>query len=152
MSDLVVVAAALCGVVLALGGFGLLVPRIRTRFAGERTGIAAGPLPGVGLVVVGLLLFATAIGVFSDGTDDGGGDVAASCQILARLTPGEEAVSDDILADVDALLVVAPDEIAASVQTVRDAFVREGAAAFEDPTLATSFQTVDAFRTRECSE
>jgi hypothetical protein len=152
MSDLVVVAAALCGVVLALGGLGWMIPRLRTRFAGERNGIADGPLPGVGLVVAGLLLFAAAIGVFSDGADDGGGDVAASCQILARITPGKEAVSDQILADVDALLKVAPDEIAASVQTVRDAFAQKGAAAFEDPTLATSFKTVDAFRTRECSK
>lgn len=151
MSDLVVVAAALCGVVLALGGLGWMIPRLRIRFAGERTGITAGPLPGVGLVVAGLLLLAIALGVFSDGADDGGGDVAASCQILARITPGEEVVSDEILADIDALLVVAPDEIAASVQTVRDAFEKRGVAAFEDPTLATSFKTVEAFRTRECS-
>ena len=152
MSDLVVVAAALCGVVLAAGGLGLLVPRIRTRFAGERTGVAAGPLPGAALVVAGVLLFATAIGVFSDSANDSGGDVAASCQILARITPGEETVSDEILANVDALLEVAPDEIAPSVQTIRDAFAEKGAAAFEDPTLATSFETVEAFRTRECSE
>ena len=65
MSDLVVVAAALCGVVLAVGGLGWLNPRLRTRFAGERTGTAAGPLLGVGLVAAGLLLFTIAIGGFS---------------------------------------------------------------------------------------
>lgn len=65
MSDLVVVAAALCGVVLALGGLGWMSPRLRTRFAGERTGTAAGPLPGVGFIASGLLLFAIAIGVFT---------------------------------------------------------------------------------------
>lgn len=65
MSDLIVIAAALCGVMLAVAGLGWLSPRLRTRFAGERTGAAAGPLPGVGLVVAGLLLVTIAMGGFT---------------------------------------------------------------------------------------
>ena len=65
MSDLVVIAAALCGVGLVVGGLGWLIPRLRTRFAGDLSGTAAGPLPGLGLVAAGLLLFTIAIGGFS---------------------------------------------------------------------------------------
>ena len=60
MGDLIVVAAALFGVVLAVVGLGWLNPRIRARFAGDRP--ASGRLPGVALIVGGLALVALALG------------------------------------------------------------------------------------------
>lgn len=86
-----------------------------------------------------------------DEGDDSAGDVEATCEILAGIDPGED-ISDDTIDDLDALIEVAPDEIVASVQTVRDAFAEQGAAAFDDPEVGTAFETVGTFEGEQCGE
>jgi hypothetical protein len=68
MGDLIVVAGALFGVLLIAAGIGWFVPSLRLRFGGQRTGVAAGPLPGYGLILVGLIVVALSMGV-SDSAD-----------------------------------------------------------------------------------
>ena len=92
------------------------------------------------------------IGACGDDDDDNGAvDLEATCEILAGIEAGED-ISDETLDDLDALIEVAPDEIKASVQTVRDAFEEQGEAAFDDPEVGTAFETVGTFEERECSE
>ena len=67
MGDLIVVAGALFGLLLIGAGIGWFVPALRRRFAGPRTGTAAGPLPGVGLIIAGLFVVAISMGVGDDG-------------------------------------------------------------------------------------
>jgi hypothetical protein len=146
MGDLIVVAGALFGVLLTAAGIGWFVPRMRRRFAGQRTGTAAGPLPGFGLIAAGLLVVSVSMGI----TDDGSAtvDLAATCALLDGISG-----PDDITADkLDALIAAAPDGAAPSLRTVRDRFAAVGEAAFEEPAVGAAFETVGAFEEAECSE
>ena len=147
MGDLIVVAGALFGVLLTAAGIGWFVPRLRHRFAGQRTGTAAGPLPGLGLIVFGLLVVAVSMGITDDGTDaSASGDVAATCDLL-------DGAEDDISVEsLDRLIAVAPDGVAVSVRTVRDRLAAVGPAAFDEPTVGAAFDSVGAFEAAECSE
>ena len=146
MGDLIVVAGALFGVLVIVAGIGWFVPRLRRRFAGQRTGIAAGPLPGVGLIVAGLVVVAVSMGVVSDGADtSASGDVAATCDLL-------DGGEDDITVEsLDRLIAVAPDSVVASIRTVRDRFAAVGEAAFDEPAVGAAFDRVGAFEAEECS-
>lgn len=147
MGDLIVVAGALFGVLIMITGIGWFVPRLRHRFTGRRTGAAAGPLPGVGLIVAGLVLVAVSMGVVSDDAgNSGSGDVAATCGLLEG---GEDDISVESL---DRLMAVAPDGVAASVRTVRDRFAAVGEAAFDEPAVGAAFERVGAFEAEECGE
>lgn len=146
MGDLIVVAGALFGVLVIVAGIGWFVPRLRRRFAGQRTGTAAGPLPGVGLIVAGLVVVAVSMGVVSDGADTSdSGDVAATCDLLDG---GEDEITVESL---DRLIAVAPDDVASSVRTVRDRFAAVGEAAFDEPTVGAAFDRVGAFEAEECT-
>jgi hypothetical protein len=85
MGDLIVVAGALFGLLLIGAGIGWFVPRVRHRFAGQRTGTAAGPLPGVGLILAGVFVVALSMGVGDDGDSSASasGDLAATCALEA---------------------------------------------------------------------
>lgn len=148
MGDLIVVAGALFGLLLTAAGIGWFVPRLRHRFAGQRTGTAAGPLPGLGLIVAGLVVVAVSMGITEDGTDaaSASGDVAATC---ALLDGGEDDISVESL---DRLIAVAPDGVATSVRTVRDRFAAVGEAAFDEAAVGAAFESVGAFEAAECSE
>lgn len=146
MGDLIVVAGALFGVLVIVAGIGWFFPRLRRRFAGQRTGTAAGPLPGVGLIVAGLVVVAVSMGVVSDGADtSASGDVAATCDLLDG---GEDEITVESL---DRLIAVAPDGVVASVRTVRDRFAAVGEAAFDEPAVSAAFDRVGAFEAEECS-
>lgn len=142
MGDLIVVAGALFGVLVIVAGIAWFVPRFRHRLTGQRTGIAAGALPGVGLIVAGLVVVAVSMGVVSD--DAGDGDVAATCGLL---NDGEDITVEGL----DRLVAVAPDDIVASVRTVRDRFAAVGEAAFDEPGLIAAFESVEAFKAEECN-
>jgi hypothetical protein len=146
MGDLIVVAGALFGVLVIVAGIGWFVPRLRHRFAGQRTGTAAGPLPGVGLIVAGLAVVALSMGVVSDGADaSASDDLAATCDLLDG---GEDEITVESL---DRLIAVAPDDVDASVRTVRDRFAAVGEAAFDEPVVGAAFEEVGAFEAEECS-
>jgi len=144
MGDLIVIAGALFGALVIAAGIGWFVPRLRNRLAGQRTGSAAGPLPGVGLIVAGLAVFAVSMGVFDDGPDSSG-DVVATCELLEG---GENSITVESL---DRLIAVAPADVAASVRTVRDRFAAVGEAAFDEPAVGAAFEAVGAFEAQECS-
>ena len=147
MGDLIVVAGALFGVLVIVAGIGWFVPRMRHRFAGQRTGAAAGPLPGVGLIVGGVVVVALSMGVVSDGADASApGNLAATCDLLDG---GEDDISVEGL---DRLIAVAPDGVVASVRTVRDRLAAVGQAAFDEPEVVAAFGSVGAFESAECSE
>lgn len=147
MGDLIVVAGALFGVLLTAAGIGWFVPRMRHRFAGQRT--APGPLPGFGLIVAGLAVVSLSMGVVSDGADaSGSGDLAATCDLLDEMS-GEGDINVDRL---DRLIAVAPDGAIASIRTVRDRLVAVGPAAFDEPAVGAAFESVVAFEAAECSE
>jgi hypothetical protein len=148
MGDLIVVAGALFGVLLTAAGIGWFVPRLRHRFAGQRTGTTAGPLPGFGLIFAGLAVVAVSMGV-SDGADaSASGDLAATCQLLDEMS-GEDDINVDRL---DRLVAVAPDGAIASIRTVRDRLAAVGPAAFDEPAVGAAFESVGAFEAAECSE
>jgi hypothetical protein len=113
----------------------------------QRTGTAAGPRPGLGLLVVGLLVVAVSMGITDDGTDaSASGDVAATCDLLDG---GEDDISVESL---DRLIAVAPDGVAVSVRTVRARLAAVGPAAFDEPAVGAAFESVGAFEAAECSE
>lgn len=146
MSDLIVVAGALLGVLVIIAGIGWFIPRLRNRFADHLTGRAAGPLPGVGLIVAGLVVVAVSMGVVSDSDESASGDVAATC---ALLNGGEDDISVESL---DRLIAVAPDDVVASIRTVRDRFAAVGEAALDEPAVGVAFDSVGAFEAAECGE
>jgi len=147
MGDLIVVAGALFGVLLIAVGIGWFVPRLRHRFAGQRTGTTAGPLPGFGLIVAGLVVVALSMGITDEGADaSASGDVAATCDLLDG---GEDDISVESL---DRLIAVAPEAVATSVRTVRARFAAVGEAAFDEPAVGAAFESVGAFEAAECSE
>jgi len=149
MGDLIVVAGALFGLLLIAAGIGWFVPGLRQRFAGQRTGAAAGPLPGVGLALAGLIVVALSMGISDDGADAStSGDLAATCGLLDGMS-GEGDITVDRL---DQLIAVAPDGAVASIRTVRDRLVAVGPAAFDEPAVGAAFETVGAFEEAECSE
>ena len=146
MGDLIVVAGALFGLLLIAAGIGWFVPGLRRRFAGRRTGTAAGVLPGVGLVFAGLIVVALSMGITDDGSSTV--DLAATCDLLDGISG-----PDDITADkLDQLITAAPDGAASSLRTVRDRFAAVGEAAFEEPAVGAAFESVGAFEAAECSE
>lgn len=147
MGDLIVVAGALFGVLLTAAGIGWFLPRLRHRFAGQRAGTAAGPLPGFGLIVAGLAVVAVSMGVVSDGADaSASGDLVATCDLL-------DGGEDDITVEgLDRLIAVAPDGVVASIRTVRDRLAAVGPAALDEPAVGAAFESVGAFEAAECSE
>jgi hypothetical protein len=147
MGDLIVVAGALFGLLLIAAGIGWFVPRLRRRFAGQHTGAAAGPLPGVVLIVGGLLVVAVSLGVSDSGDASASADLAATCDLLDGMS-GEGDITVDRL---DQLIAVAPDGTVASIRTVRDRLVAVGPAAFDEPAVGAAFGTVGAFEEAECS-
>ena len=147
MGDVIVVAAALFGVLVLIAGIGWFVPSLRRRFAGERSGAAGGPLPGIGLIAAGLVLVAVSLGVFSDGAQSSkAGDLAAFCELLDG---GEDNISVEQL---DRIVAVAPATVAESVRTVRDRFAEVGEAAFDEPEVVAAFERVGAFEGEKCNE
>lgn len=146
MGDLIVVAGALFGVLIVITGIGWFVPSVRRRLAGQRTGTAAGPLPGVGFIVAGLVVVAVSMGVVEDGGASDSGDVAATCDLLDG---GEDEISVESL---DRLIAVAPDGVAASVRTVRDRLAAVGESAFDEPAVGVAFEEVGAFEAEECGD
>ena len=148
MGDLIVVAGALFGVLLTAAGIGWFVPRLRRRFIGQRTGVATGPLPGFALIVAGLAVVALSMGV-TDGADASAtGDLAATCDLLE----GISGPDDITIGQLDRLIAVAPDGAVAPIRTVRDRFAAVGQAAFEEPAVGASFESVGAFEAAECGE
>ena len=149
MGDLIVVAGALFGLLLIAAGIGWFVPGLRRRFAGQRTGTAAGPLPGVGLIFGGLIVVALSMGITDEGSDaSASGDLAATCDLL----DGMSGEGDITVGQLDALIAAAPDAHLASIRTVRDRFAAVGPAAFDEPAVVTAFGNVGAFEEAECSE
>lgn len=145
MGDLIVVAGALFGVLIIITGIGWFVPSVRRRLAGQRTGIAAGRLPGVGFMIAGLVIVAVSMGVGDSGSSESG-DLAATCDLLDG---GENDISVESL---DRLIAVAPDGVVGSVQTVRDRFAAVGEAAFDEPAVGVAFEKVGAFEAEQCGE
>jgi hypothetical protein len=145
MSDLIVVAGALFGGLVILAGIGWLVPALRRRFTGPRTGTAGGPVPGGVLILAGAGLLAVSLGVVSDGSGaSADGDIAATCALLEG---GEDSITVE---SMNAIIAVAPESVAASVRTVRDRFAVVGEAAFDEPAVGVAFNSVAAFETEEC--
>jgi hypothetical protein len=102
---------------------------------------------GVGAV----LLAGGVLGACSDDEDSSAGDVEATCALLADITSGED-ITDETLGQLDDIIEVAPEEVAASVTTVRDAFAEDGEAAFDDPEVGEAFEAVGAFESKECAD
>jgi hypothetical protein len=149
MGDLIVVAGALFGLLLIAAGIGWFVPGLRRRFAGQRTGAAAGSLPGVGLVLAGVIVVALSMGVLDEGAAaSASGDLAATCGLFDEMS-GEDDITVERL---DRLIAVAPDSTIASIRTVRDRLVAVGPAAFDEPAVGAAFESVGAFEEAECSK
>lgn len=78
--------------------------------------------------------------------DDGGDDLAATCEQMATI----EGPEDITVERLDALLAVAPDAIATDIQLVRDRLAAEGEAAYDDDDVGAAFERIGGFEDQEC--
>jgi hypothetical protein len=94
-----------------------------------------------------LLAFAAFAAVLTACGDDGGGSVAAYCDIADELNAQEGDPTDEQL---DQVASAAPSEIKSEVKTIVDAIKSDDEAAFEDEDLLAAGEKITTFTDENC--